>query len=216
MKEPIEESTLCKLESIKAHYTQTRGIDEIWEELSSYPINSLYNIHKTSNISVILLLISQFVESICSMVLHDLYYDNTPRKDYTSFIHTYTAFTLDKSNNPRYITINKFNLKDANLQRNKSKRKKLTLQLLIIPQVIHTILLVKNKKQSQKTVVACSSSCKLLGFTPRYVSLDIQDKLHNIYCLSLDKLSSLYNLPIIVPDVTDTINTAIQYVTSIQ
>ncbi|UVX94952.1 hypothetical protein CsNV_092 [Callinectes sapidus nudivirus] len=215
LRDPIYYDDVQQFSSVTYHVTKYNYIDELWEKVSLIPISSLYNIDKLSNLSVIVELSGQMVSALCSLIQENLYYQNTPKgTNCIPFLQSTTAFTFDEvDQKPRFIHLNRFQIKNANLMPALQKKRKLLAQASIIPSLILSIFFSKSKKSSSKTIVKCSEVCKLMLLTPRFVKFNedpICEVFHEIYCNSKNtKFDMLENLTLLFPnnrtDIIDTL-----------
>ncbi|UBZ25681.1 hypothetical protein QKT26_gp91 [Carcinus maenas nudivirus] len=188
LREPIFMDNMPKLESITYHTTKYNSIDELWEKVSLIPTTSLYSIDKLSDLSLILKVCGQFINTICLMTQQNLFYENLPKaNNCTTFLQTTTAIAYDEdSSTPRFINLNRFQIKNANLMPPVQKKRKLLNQVTTLPIIIQFLFFSKStKKSNNKTIIKCSDTCKLSFYTARFIHFNespISDAFHHIYC----------------------------------
>ncbi len=221
LKTPVSIYDLTSLPTVLYHYSQNNYIDEIWEKVSKVPINSLYNIDRKSNISFIIELASQMIQSICDLTTNNLYYKlfNTKRNS-TKFLQNIAAFTIKTHNfTPKYIHMNRECLINLTNASDVMRKKKLINQLEYFPEIIKVLFFTTNKKKNQKNPYICNvKTCKLTALMPRYMSsVEVQNtdfivNFHDVFCNYTSKMNLFEFLGNIFPDVATSITTTIKYI----
>lgn len=219
LKDHVHYDTLQQFASVHHHFTKHDHIDELWEEVSSIPLNTLYAIDKRSDVLFVLDLASQLLQYFCLITQQDLYYQNLTKEiSCVTFLQSNASFTFDEDCKPRYLLLNRFQIKNANLLVANQKKRKLLLQIFSVPMIIKLLFFTKNKKSTQKTIIQCSEhNCKLLNYTPRFLGLnenfELMQNFHEVFCRMLTnttKIESFESLHLLFPQertaITETIN----------
>ncbi|UOT91850.1 CmNV_090-like protein [Aratus pisonii nudivirus] len=200
LKNDIHMSNLQHFKSVHYHFIKSEYVDEIWEEISCLPLNTLFSIEQTSDVYQVLDLTKQLLQSLCILSQQELYYDNLIKsKQYDKFLDSNAVFNYDEK--MRYIQLNRFQIKNAKLINHKSKKVKLLKQLHVIPILIQTMFFIK--RNNHQSIIKCSDQCKLNSFNSRFNNLDdhLINKLHEVFCDKSQNLSQIFlNLEYLYPD----------------
>lgn len=218
-KDHIYYDNLQHFESVKYHYTKHNHIDEIWEEVSEIPHNTLYSIDKRTDISFIFELAQQLIQWFCLITQQDLYYEhlNTPSKC-VNFLQSNATFVY-VNEKPKYIQVNRFQLKNANLMALVQKRKKLFHQIYNIPLLIKTLFFQKNRHNTTKNIESCYDHCKITNFTFRYMihNTTLIQNFHEVLCKigPTEKIESFERLTELFPTESINIHETITYLNNL-
>lgn len=221
LKDHLNYAALQHFNSTFYHYTKNDLIDEYWEEVSDIPLNSLYSIDKRTNITFILELVSQLIQWFCRLTTSELFYYNiTVISKHIHFLQNNATFVYS-NNTPRFIQLNRFQIKSASLMTYHQKKRTLISQVCMIPLILKVLFFTKNKKASYKTLEACSDHCKLVNYSLRFLlsndDLHIVQNMHSVYCntSSTEKIQSFEALSNLVPSEQGVIHECIAYLNNI-
>ncbi|UBZ25588.1 hypothetical protein CcNV_103 [Crangon crangon nudivirus] len=220
LREPVEKTQLHQISSITCHHTATNRIDEIWEELSTLPLGSLYNLTPACSSVLIKNIITQLIISLCEQVCTEHVYRllfTTNKSTARSFIQNIGAIAESTSGDVeegfRYLHLNRFNLHCVSRYNNKQKVRVMRNQLLNILDIIRCFLMTKIVKVTKD--YTCHN-CKLVGYCPRFLDMDVCE-LHTIYCSShTQKLARLMVVGQVYPNTKHAILNAIAKVESLE
>lgn len=215
---PIDGFHFRNISSIHCHYNPSTLVDEIWENMSIIPINSLDNL--SNKVSCVLLneLLTQMIQSICTWSLSDhvsILLKNGKMESLRIFLSSVAAFGR-YDNEYRYIYLNRFSLISMEESGLKIKHKALQMQLFLIVDLIKLLLFRKLSSATLKTKKPNKncSKCKLFGFEERFLGLNTID-LHTLFCQSDGKYNQLEMIKLFYPVTHDLLDKAITYVKGI-
>ncbi|UHB41836.1 hypothetical protein MrNuV_ORF113 [Macrobrachium rosenbergii nudivirus] len=217
LKTPIYSNSIQPFESVFCHYTKDNYIDEIWENISTFPTGSLYSLDKITDLAIVTKLCEQMVESLCEITIQGSYYDCLKTiNNSVSFLQNIANFGLDEQLNPLYIQTHRMCIKNINSNMSMSiGKKKLCNQVELIPYIVKAMLLQKRPRKKNNTetilkIVPCDGSvCKLADLQPRFIKFneELICRLHQLFCHNYKKLDLFINLPILFDKLEHTIHT---------
>lgn len=215
---PIDGFHFRHISSIHCHYNPSTMVDEIWENISIIPINSMNKL--SSNVSPILLndLLTQMIQSICAWTLSDhicILLKSSKLNALQTFLSSISGF--GKSDDSyRYIYLNRYSLISMINSGTKIKHKALQIQLHVIVDLIKLLLFRKLSSSATKTKTPNKNchKCKLFSFEERFLNLEEID-LHTLFCQAENKDNQLEMIKFIYPHCSEILDQAITYVNSL-
>lgn len=215
---PIDGYHFRHISSIHCHYNPSTLVDEIWENISIIPINSLDKL--SSNVSPILLsnLLSQMIQSICIWTLSDhicILLKSQKLNALQTFLSSISGFGK-MHDEYRYIYLNRYSLISMTNSGTKIKHKALQIQLHLIIDLIKLLLFRKLSSSATKTKAPNKNcpKCKLFNFEERFLNLESID-LHTLFCQAENKDNQLEMIRFFYPDCNEILDKATTYVNSL-
>lgn len=188
--------TLKTIVSVDYMYNIHNEVTQLWETLSTKPLCCMYNIGSDINNDIFDELVMQLITLVCKFTSNEIISQvltSKPSLAARTFLQ-YCIHIAEDGPSFKIIQLNRFALKHINLYPIKFKSLQLKKQFLFIPELIKSLYFYKktNKRITNSSSstpstnstrsLGCSSNCKLLGYSQKYLYVDYQ-KLHHYFCV---------------------------------